>query len=279
METISSIVDPSTIKSKNYTFTKGNIYFDSEIIGVCPFNIVRFPRKIIKIGKISISKSLINKGHYKGVLSALSHYSDTYNVTVAIDSIAFGDAKTRENNSLVSLGFKKNVGANKIKSLNSAFYRLPQKKIVETKSGTYAGIRFSEDTNKALEVLSFQLPNGITDFHTTLLYSRDNLPNYIPQGEIYPIWSVDLDTISLEKWDTEDGNSIAVITYRCPNLESRHKHLTKAHNAKWDYDSYIPHITLSYNIEDFDLSNLDMSALTKIEIVSEYSEPLDEEKY
>jgi len=51
--------------------------------------------------------------------------------------------------------------------------------------------------------------------------------------------------------------------------------LKKEHGATHDFDSFKPHVTLSYNIGDLDISTLNPSDIGDINIVSEFGEDLD----
>jgi len=148
------------------------------------------------------------------------------------------------------------------------------------KPGTYAGVRFSPSTVKALR--AFGKDNGIPNrlphenFHTTLLYSRKHLPNYTPVGDydnplvgIPKVW---------EKWPSkpdDDGkvSMCLVLQFTCPELVKRHKELMDEHDAHYDFDEYKPHVTLSYDVGDFNVKDLPTFG-DDIEIVSEYQEEL-----
>ena len=61
-----------------------------------------------------------------------------------------------------------------------------------TKKGSYAGVRFDKETNRALHkyMKENKIPNAIRPdkLHTTVLYSRKYLPNYKPAGKIEHIY-------------------------------------------------------------------------------------------
>jgi hypothetical protein len=50
----------------------------------------------------------------------------------------------------------------------------------------------------------------------------------------------------------------------------------KTYNPKWNWPNYIPHIALSYNVGDLDISKLPPYE-GPIEVVSEYYDDLEED--
>lgn len=145
--------------------------------------------------------------------------------------------------------------------------------------GTYAGVYFDLATVNTLckYIKDNKIPNAVPPekLHTTLLYSRRYCPNYKPTGKISP----PLIGIPSEFkiWKTQNGKNALVLTYECKELVNRHKQLIYKHNATHDHPEYQPHITLSYNVGDFDLTTLSdiKKTLIKIYIVEEYGGDLD----
>ena len=145
--------------------------------------------------------------------------------------------------------------------------------------GTYAGVRFSEETKNA--IVSYISQNNIPNaperdkLHTTLLYSRKRCPNYEPAGEVFmhgrpgawQIWESQADS---------EGNktNCLVLEYECPELVARHNELMEEHGATFDYPEYKTHITFSYDVGDMSKEDLP-SYEGPIEIVEEYSEELN----
>ncbi len=148
------------------------------------------------------------------------------------------------------------------------------------KKGTYAGVRFSEGTKRAIEgyIKDNKIPNGIvpSKMHTTLLYSRKHLPDYNPTGKYDKPLIGTPTTFDVWKSSNEDGNdtSCLVLEYDCPELVKRHKFLMDEHEATYDYPKYKTHITLSYDIGDMNIKDLPKFT-DDIEIESEYKEDLD----
>lgn len=147
--------------------------------------------------------------------------------------------------------------------------------------GSYAGVKFSDKTNKAIAkyITDNKIPNSVQEgkLHTTLLYSRKYLENYTPPG--------DLDKAMMgkptrfEKWPSqpdEDGNvaMCLVLCYDCDDLVNRHKSLMDEHNATYDFDEYKPHVTFSYDVGSLQCKDLPKFS-NDIEIVNEYGEDLN----
>jgi hypothetical protein len=162
--------------------------------------------------------------------------------------------------------------------------KLEEMLLEENMKGSYAGVRFDTETNKAIHkyMSDNKLPVAVRPdrLHSTLLYSRKYLPKYKPAGKLEKAY-VGKPT-HFEVWNTrpDDGSKPSrclVLRYDCPELEERHKALMKEHGATYDFPSYDPHITLSYDIGDMDEKKLPSLAdtLKAINIVEEYGEDLD----
>jgi len=147
--------------------------------------------------------------------------------------------------------------------------------------GTYAGVRFDEQTQNILfqYAIDNKIPNPVSkeDYHTTLLYSRKYLPNYKGAGKIDMYGT----PAKLEIWKNSNAlikTSVLVLRFESSELSKRHNFLMGEHHATYDFPTYIPHITLSYNVGDLDISTLPKVPLTEIHMVEEYSSDLNEEK-
>lgn len=144
--------------------------------------------------------------------------------------------------------------------------------------GTYAGYKL--EPNSARRLLEFcrkKLPQNVIlpkedDLHCTLLYSRKHLPNYKPARYLRHYAKV----LRYEVFgdpNEEKGCLVAVIS--CQSIIDRHKFLMKEHGGTYDYNNYIPHITIAYDFpKSTDLSILEVYQ-EKIELGNEYVEKLD----
>lgn len=158
-----------------------------------------------------------------------------------------------------------------------------KKDVKKAKPGTYAGARFSEGSQKIIStfIKDNKIPNGvpIDALHTTILFSRKNLPDYEPYGDY------DEPYIATPKelvvWKTQpDGNgntkNCLIMKLECPKLCKRHKYLMDKHDAEFDFDEFTPHVTLSYDIGDMSIDNIKLPQ-DELEISKEYHEDLDTE--
>ncbi len=122
--------------------------------------------------------------------------------------------------------------------------------------GTYAGVRFSQDDEDVIVdlVKEMGLPNPIEkeEIHLTLLYSRKQLPNYKPATST-DMWAYPK---GFHIFTGGNGKAILVLKLDAPALHKRHIDLMKEHGATYDFPEYIPHITLSYDVGDMDLKDI-----------------------
>ena len=144
--------------------------------------------------------------------------------------------------------------------------------ISESKSGTYAAVTPTEESHTHLRKFmeDNKIPNAEKNLHATLLYSRKHLPNYKPDDSI----EHHADTHKLEIWPTKSGKNCLVMKLNSDSLKTRHKKLMDEHKATYDYPEFNPHISLSYDVGDFDHTKL-KNIPKKLKLSNEYSEDLD----
>jgi hypothetical protein len=152
------------------------------------------------------------------------------------------------------------------------------------KKGTYAALRFSSETiEKLLEYIrNNDIPKGLDkdEFHSTLLYSRKFLPEYKPIGKLET--SLIATPINMEIWPSppnafkKEETNCLILKYECDDQVNRFDTLMDEHEATYDYDEYKPHTTLSYDIGDLQLEDLDdVNTIGNLEIIEEYGIDLD----
>lgn len=153
--------------------------------------------------------------------------------------------------------------------------RLSEILFEDSQYGTFVGVKFDPETCEMLRKFAEDndIPNPVPsdDYHCTVIYSKKYLPNMKAQGKL------DDDIVANPKdFDLfgEDKDSL-VLKLDAPDLVKRHKDLMKEHGATYDFDEYIPHVTLSYDAPDFDLDDLDPDDLGTLVVVEEYSEDID----
>jgi hypothetical protein len=150
-------------------------------------------------------------------------------------------------------------------------------------NGTFVAVRFAEKTMEELEVFAKMIgvPNPIprSDYHCTVIYSRKPLINVVPEKSILPFWFAE--PLGFDVFDTRssDGSTTKCLVLKISSdeMHERHTYFREVEGASHDFDSYIPHITLSYDIGDYDISVLGCVELPRICIVQEYSEELKDE--
>lgn len=153
--------------------------------------------------------------------------------------------------------------------------------LLEGIHGTYAGVRFDPLTVRDLMIMQdmLNLPNRLdpAKFHSTLLYSRKPLPNYVPFGHYLTPATSDSNQFDLKVFKTASGKNALVLAYDSVFLSNRHKSLMDEHGGTWDHPSFIPHITLSYDIGDLNIELGSTSFISdrKIVIVEEYGDHID----
>ena len=141
-------------------------------------------------------------------------------------------------------------------------------------NGTYVCAELSKKSQKQLSdwASNFNIPNPANpkQYHTTIIYSRKGIPEVTDHKFSLPIKG------TITKWDiftSDSGDKCLVGHIESPELNALHKQLRSEYGATHDFDSYNPHVTLSYKygsdtlletVPDFKLE------YTKIKI-----EPLD----
>ena len=156
---------------------------------------------------------------------------------------------------------------------------LMEKSKMKTPDGTYIGVKFSKDTCDAIKKFckDNKIPNTVSrdKLHTTIIYSRkfDDLTKDENIGILDTPW------IGIPKefdiWKTQDGKHALVLKYDCLALEKEHKRLMSKYDLVYDFPSYIPHCSISYDVaENFDKSKLNIKDFPKIEITKSYLEDL-----
>lgn len=147
-------------------------------------------------------------------------------------------------------------------------------------NGTYVGVKFSIDSRKKLKELCDNIaipePCDENDFHCTVMYSTKPLPKLVEDEdgdkEFDPPIVAQMKKFHI--FDTQDGNKSLVILLECEYLTTRHEEISEKYDAEYPHDEYRPHVTLSYNVGDIDLDDIDYE-LGELEIVDEYVAPID----
>ena len=146
--------------------------------------------------------------------------------------------------------------------------------------GIYVAVKYNQSAGDDLLefIKKYQIPSTLKaeDFHTTLIYSRKwadikELDENMGDSEIIA------KPTELHVFETFDKKRALVIKLDCPYLEERHKYLMQKYDLEYDYDEYIPHITLSYDIGEMEVPK-DVKFPEFFRIQAEYKEDLNLEK-
>lgn len=149
--------------------------------------------------------------------------------------------------------------------------------ITESK-GLYIGVRFAQSFCEDLILFCSknEIPNRVQrdEIHSTLIYSS-KFDNVVinDDGEDIGLG----EPLSFHIFETKDNKKALVLLIESEYLSNRHTELMCNYNLTYDFDEYIPHITLSYDIGDFDFSKLNIEELPKVfTINTEYKEDLND---
>lgn len=143
--------------------------------------------------------------------------------------------------------------------------------------GTYVGMKVSKETRDNIWNMtkSLEVPNPLDkkDYHVTVIFSRKYLPTFSAKGKLKePLIGK---PEKFEIFPARNDKNCLVLRFSCPELNKRHHYIMNTYDAKYDFDQYKPHITLSYDVGDFDPSGIDPSTyIDEIELTEEYDEEL-----
>jgi len=153
--------------------------------------------------------------------------------------------------------------------------------ILSKPNGTFVGARFTDKTKNQLRKYLYDnnIPNPINpnEVHTTIIYSRKDLPTFTPRGMFANPYlgtptNFELFTSKPDMFKSYSSNAL-VLRFDSPELTKRHNEIRNNFGATHDYDEYKPHITLSYDAGDFDIDSIPMYD-KPLEVNEEYSQDL-----
>jgi 2'-5' RNA ligase len=126
-----------------------------------------------------------------------------------------------------------------------------QQLLESSDKGTFVGVRLTSDSAK--KVLHWLAENKIKDpvtkeeLHVTLLLDKHSPIDHKPVRYDPPLVT-DLESYKIELFGQD--KDILVLTFECPQLESRHMSLRKKYGVSWDWPTYSPHMTLTYKVQE-----------------------------
>ncbi|QJT71868.1 hypothetical protein TH1_186 [Shewanella phage Thanatos-1] len=113
-------------------------------------------------------------------------------------------------------------------------------------NGTYAAVKFSDrcvaDIVAIQESLNLAYPVSPDKLHSTVVYSKGKEIPFVPLS----VEKILATKAWLEVFNTHDSN-VLVLRFDSEYLQSRHDYGTIL-GANYDFDEYLPHITLSYDV-------------------------------
>lgn len=133
--------------------------------------------------------------------------------------------------------------------------------MIERRSGTCCAVKYSVETldNLSSWLSANNIPNkiDIADVHTTLLYSR------VKMAELEMASSVDSVALcttgcKFKPKEFKKFGSALVLVLDAPELVNAHRRMLDD-GATHDHAEYVPHVTVSYNVDDtFDVESLNI---------------------
>jgi len=148
------------------------------------------------------------------------------------------------------------------------------KSLLEEQGGLYVAVK--PDQESIEKIFEWCESSGISmmdssELHCTLAHSETYDDVEINNDSTYKATPLKLDLFG------EDENTL-VLVLDSDDLSDRHNFLHDNYNLKYDFETYIPHISITYNSN---LSREDLDSLPSVDSIGElvlqgeYSEPLD----
>lgn len=124
-------------------------------------------------------------------------------------------------------------------------------------AGVYCSAKPTQSTTDALRAFcaAYDIPNPVpaSEMHTTIIYSTKGHPDFSCEEKYTPEIKAKFSGFAMfgENKDT------LVVKMKSPELQKRHDEMMDEFDLSYNFDEYIPHITLSYDAPNFDISKLD----------------------
>lgn len=116
--------------------------------------------------------------------------------------------------------------------------------------------------------------NPKEEFHCTLVYSKDNLPPHVELPRYSEPFKIEPSSFQYALFG--DRENILVLKFKQEELQARWRSLMDEHKFQYDFPTYIPHLTLSYDVpEGFNINRLELPNFP-IYLVGEHREALDD---
>ena len=146
--------------------------------------------------------------------------------------------------------------------------------LVEKKKtvGTFVGARLDRESER--NIMQWMKDNGLrkreprSRFHVTVVGDKTQSFDWKP-ATFDPKLEVDPNTYKIQKF----GDKAIVLTFSVPELEKRHEAGIKKFGINWDFPTYQPHLTLSFDPNGANDMNRLLRPTFPIYIQNEYVQP------
>lgn len=128
-------------------------------------------------------------------------------------------------------------------------------KDLQPSRGTYIAVNPVNSTRALLAdwLLDNPIPNPISpkEMHVSLLYSRTPIRPTLSTNEFHA------DAVKFKVFKDSNGLNALAVVLDAPEITQRHEHFIRL-GATHDFPTYVPHLTVSYDIGDFNISDLEL---------------------
>jgi len=125
-------------------------------------------------------------------------------------------------------------------------------KNIDTENGVYISAKASKESKKKIKEFvknELKINTDYDDYHITLIYSKKPFSGEIKL--LLPNGKLETFVKKYTKFDNQqDGDSSLVFVLDSKDAQKLHKILMEKYDFKYDYDEYIPHLTLTYKAFD-----------------------------
>lgn len=144
----------------------------------------------------------------------------------------------------------------------------------KTPDGVYVAVNLNKESCDKIKKLANDI--GVDNvvargkMHCTVIYSRKYVPDIEVDQSVYPM---EANAKCLHIFRTFDNKNALVLKLDCPQLVERHNFIMDKYKTTYDFEEYIPHVTISYDCGDFNPEDF-TGELPNIVFVGEYLEDL-----
>lgn len=140
--------------------------------------------------------------------------------------------------------------------------------------GLFIGLEVSEqdleNIKKFQEAIELSNPVKKEEIHSTLFATSDNfeynLPTHLP---------LVIEHLTLGKIKTQSGVDCLVLYFESEILKNKHDFIKSHFKVNPYYGNFIPHVTLSYDCGDIDITGLNLKKyIQSLTFVTEYTQDL-----